>query len=458
MPIAELWLERLPQARWFQSKGFPIQGVDIEPLPWYAADSAGWVRSELAHVGLPDGTATYHLLVGYLPRGAAEPDALVGRVAVGDVPGLDSSALGESVDVVDAPSSPTAMRLFLAGLVDAPGAAWLAGPPAADSPSRVFTGEQSNTNVAIGDSTLLKVFRKVAPGRNLEAEVLRDLAGSGVAPALQGTLSTADGSYDLALCCELVRGAADGWEYAKLACRQGRPMAAEARELGRSLKSLHAALARVYPSATIPAEQVRDAMLARLADACDELPQLRPLADGLARTLRFAAPHLPVQRVHGDFHLGQALVSGAALGPAPTAETANSRTSEPTESTESTESTAATGRPRWKIIDFEGEPLKTAEERRAPDSVWRDVAGLTRSIDYARSFHADPSSAQARAWADQTRAAFLEGYGASADDHPELLAAYETDKAVYELLYETRNRPDWADIPYQALVRLADGG
>ena len=128
---------------------------------------------------------------------------------------------------------------------------------------------------------------------------------------------------------------------------------------------------------------------------------------------------LPTQRVHGDFHLGQALW----------------------------------GRERWTIIDFEGEPAKTLEERRRPDSPWRDVAGLFRSIDYATSRHSDPLSPEPVAWAEQARDAFWSGYCGTNSSVPKVVTAYEIDKAIYEVGYELRNRPEWVDIPLGALQR-----
>jgi maltokinase len=103
------------------------------------------------------------------------------------------------------------------------------------------------------------------------------------------------------------------------------------------------------------------------------------------------------------------------------------------------------------IIDFEGEPLKSLAERRELDTVWRDVAGLLRSLDYARSAHPDPDGHAAREWCAQASEAFLDGYAGQHREEPALLRAYQLDKAVYEVVYEMRNRPDWAHIPWRAV-------
>ena len=145
------------------------------------------------------------------------------------------------------------------------------------------------------------------------------------------------------------------------------------------------------------------------------------------------------QRVHGDLHLGQTL-----------------RTSK-----------------GWKLVDFEGEPAKPLTERQLPDSPWRDVAGMLRSFDYAAQSvvkdlydNDDPGSQityRANEWVQRNRAAFLEGYvegrvesggGPLSADEQALIDAYEADKAVYEVLYEARNRPTWLDIPLGAIERI----
>ncbi|MBK3590200.1 maltokinase, partial [Streptomyces sp. MBT57] len=94
-------------------------------------------------------------------------------------------------------------------------------------------------------------------------------------------------------------------------------------------------------------------------------------------------------------------------------------------------------------------------ERRRPAPPVRDVAGMLRSFDYAARSHR-PWNPE---WASRCRAAYCEGYAlASGTDprgEPELLRAHETDKAVYEVVYEARHRPDWLPVPMAAIQRLA---
>ena len=413
---ASVWQDYLTDARWFSGKGLHGTVSRITPLPWYTHPGT-WpaIRSEIATVDYADRAEEYHLLVAYLPVGQAAPGALVGRT---DVAGLGM------VDVVDAPRSPEAMRVLVATLLSDPPPAmrWIeAGQMSADVPISVFGGEQSNTTVVIGDA-LFKIFRKLEPGRNLDVDVLEALNGSGITPDLYGVLTSAPqpgpDDFDLGMFCQKMTNVVDGWAYATAACAEGIDISAEARELGRALHGVHERLAAAFGTSSLSGDELSTRMLARFDEAAAQVSELGQYAHALGLTLRAPLGHqLVAQRVHGDFHLGQVLRSPHG----------------------------------WTIIDFEGEPLKTLAQRREFDSVWRDVAGMLRSFDYARSAHAQPEGAQARSWCEAARAAFLSGYCGDQPADLGLLRAYEADKAIYEVVYEVRNRPNWAQIPWGAV-------
>jgi len=392
---------RIEDARWFQGKGLPVRQINWTPLPWYVADGDVWVRSELAALEVGGQAETYHLLVGYAAPGRGEPAALAGQT---ELPGRGL------VDVVDAAYSPTAMAAFLRA-VGSPGqtaVTWLGDAPG-QLPTSVFSGEQSNTTVQIGDDVLFKIFRHVSPGENLEATTLAAMASSQITPKLIGTLKAGSG-YDLGIFVERICDAQDGWEYCVARGQTGQPITDEMVLLGQALRRLHTGLAAAFGTSTVDAADIGHQLQKNLDAECAQLPALAALEAQLRGILTLPSMPIEVQRIHGDFHLGQALISPHG----------------------------------WTIIDFEGEPLKTPAERAAPDSVWRDVAGLLRSLDYARQSAQAPTD-----WYDAARAAFLRGYAAAPPGA--LLTAYEVDKAAYELLYETRNRPAWAAIPLTAI-------
>jgi maltokinase len=217
----------------------------------------------------------------------------------------------------------------------------------------------------------------------------------------------------------------------------GGDFAGESYRLGVATAEVHAALRETLPTDSWDGAELRsraDLLEGRLQAALESAPALVPFADRVMRVYEELASlpdPVPVQRVHGDLHLAQTMrvTSG------------------------------------WKILDFEGEPARPVEERRALDSHLRDVAGMLRSFDYAARYPLgdttpDPQAVyRAAEWAGRNREAFCDGYAHAAGADPReqdvLLRAYEADKVVYEVVYESRMRPHWVSIPMSALERLA---
>jgi maltokinase len=298
-----------------------------------------------------------------------------------------------------------------------------------DLEPRPFTGEQSNTSVMLGETAILKLFRRLELGHNLDIEVHAALNAVGSAD-VAGLFGWIEGSWvsdgrqldaDLAMVVEMLADAVDGWDLALDSLRTGLGFSTQAEALGKALAETHHALRAAFPTAKMVGARTATIMIDRLHEAAEIAPALVPHIAGLLRCFdHLGAETLDTQRVHGDFHLGQTLHTPAG----------------------------------WKIIDFEGEPAKAMAERREPDAIWRDIAGMLRSFDYAAATVPGPHSS---GWAEECRTAFLRGYAGrelSATD-VSMLRAYEADKAIYEVVYETRNRPDWVGIPLGAVAALA---
>ncbi|HXM16434.1 MAG TPA: hypothetical protein VN933_14415, partial [Candidatus Eremiobacteraceae bacterium] len=146
-------------------------------------------------------------------------------------------------------------------------------------------------------------------------------------------------------------------------------------------------------------------------------------------------------RIHGDYHLGQVLRTETD----------------------------------FVIIDFEGEPARSIEERRVKRSPLQDVAGMLRSFHYAafapllgedRAAGDDVArmGVLAEAWNSWVADRYLAKYFATAkgaSNLPATQAEIQTvlelhllEKAIYELGYELNNRPTWVGIPLQGIGKL----
>jgi maltokinase len=358
-------------------------------------------------------------------------------------PGLDAAVVtdldGELY--LDAPHDP-AYAQWLLGRIEADGEA--IGPVRG---ARVLSGEQSNTSIICeteqSGTVIAKVFRVLHDGDNPDVTTQRALsaAGSARVPRTFGALrgewpdtAQPDGVAHghLAFAQEFLPGLDDAWRVALGAARSGASFADAADRLGAALAEVHTTLADAMPTESAGPDQVDAAvatMRGRLATAASEVPDIAEHADAIAAVYDRAAtiPWPVLQRIHGDLHLGQVLAAPEPRG--------------------------------WVFLDFEGEPLRPMPERSRPDVALRDVAGMLRSFDYvAGALAHDEDPVDTGSWAEEARNAFLDGYGrASGADlrsHRALLDAFELDKAVYEVVYEARNRPTWVGIPVAAVARL----
>jgi maltokinase len=444
--------EWLARQRWFGAKGRPVGAVAVTART-SLRDTEPLLDLLVLTVSFTDGSPAQHyqLLLGRRAEARGELEhATIGRV--GGCCAYDAlwdqAATGWLLEAIREGRTVGDIRF-----VPEPGAA-LAAPTG----GRVLSGEQSNTSVVFGERSIMKLFRRLNPGVNPDVEVLRALGrvGSNEVAALQGAIEGVLGGEPttLAMLQDFAGNAADGWAMALASVRDlfaeadlradevGGDFAGEAQRIGETVAVLHRELAEALGTGERDAAGFAEVWRRRLDAAVAEAPALAPYADGI-RGIYDTVAALPdpvrVHRVHGDLHLGQLL-----------------RT--PT---------------RWLILDFEGEPSAPLEERRRLDSPMRDVAGMLRSFDYAafyqllasdpRAFARDrpapsPMLWHAKEWTARNRDAFCDGYAAGAGvdprDHGPLLRAFELDKAVYEVVYETRSRPTWAPIPLSSIKRL----
>ncbi len=380
-------------------------------------------------------------------------------------------------------------------------------------PARTGSAEQSNTSILYDDKLILKLFRRLEPGENPDTEIGRFLTEVArfprIPPFLGDIRLTASDDRErsepttLAMLQGLVQNEGDGWKWfldelsryfegifncptptdigraptfadpAPLAL----PLAHEhagfsldaAALLGRRTAEMHLALAtptdnpafaaETFTAADLEADARRiDIQINNTLDALKRsLSQLADLtADDAALILSqridlFARAHAITAgnptasggriRIHGDYHLGQVLRA----------------------------------KNDYVILDFEGEPARSLEDRRRKQSPLKDVAGMLRSFSYAawaalaafrqrRPDDARNLEPWTRLWENAAAGQFLSAYRSTIAVRPGLLPApeqaqlllnaYTLEKALYELLYELNNRPTWVRIPLSGILAL----
>jgi maltose alpha-D-glucosyltransferase/alpha-amylase len=355
---------------------------------------------------------------------------------------------------------------------------------------RAVETEQSNSTALVDNEYVVKVYRKLEPGINPEIEIgrfLTEVAGFSNTPALLGSVELVEGeqSSAIAVVHAFVQNQGDGWtvtsayldrfvdEQRLLASgyagesEEQAPYLRYMSQIGRRLAEMHLALSAgsqfdaFTPEPTGPADVQRwiEDVLAgseRVFDALEQRREAikeadRPLVDRLLAQRESLRDRLNALlprdldglkiRHHGDLHLGQILIVKDDIF----------------------------------IIDFEGEPRRTLEERRRKAPAARDVAGMIRSIDYSataalqRALKITPDEqgklgAALGEWRNRASAAFLAGYRESVinaglwpadrQDAERMLNFFLLEKAFYEIEYELAHRPDWLRVPLTGAIQI----
>ena len=471
----------VPSARWYPVKTEGATGalrlLDAAKLPASdgkpAASAAVWLA--IAETG---GDAAERFVLPLEERPGGDPDGPLADAAMS--PAFVAWLLAT---VLRGDSMKGGCGAFQGRVVAAGDGRSRPAPPVDPASVRVVAigADASNTSLAVawGDTrVVVKVIRRCREGVHPEVEVGGFLATSPVVadvPRLFGWLEydpggqgPGGGAMVLATVHEQVDAVGSAWDVMlDLAVSDWPRCRAVAVSLGETTARLHAALAcrrdvpafaaeswtpEAWSGATRRMAEHAAAVLAKLAAGRPRLSgEDRATMDGLLarRTAllgRFGETPVHASgtariRVHGDYHLGQVLVSTAG--------------------------------DRCTVIDFEGEPARSLDERREKTSAAKDVAGMCRSFDYLMRVLAKQGRRGYRVEdVHDLESCFVSAYEAASkrlssgeaggvrwwpDDRAEadrLLAIFMLDKAVYELAYEADNRPDWIDVPLGALASL----
>ncbi len=372
---------------------------------------------------------------------------------------------------------------------------------------RVGSAEQSNTSILFGQKVILKLFRKLQPGKNPDIEIGRFLTEVAhfprIAPLLGDiSLQLEDGTETaVAMLQELVPNEGDGWAWTleELArfCESvaGCPRPKDDGEaatfltrgrisdeltekawlsldaaalLGRRTAEMHIALATETNDDAFQAEAVTPVDLQADADRITDqiaatLTALRSAMPQLTDETADQAALVLSQRVQ-LFAKAKALVreepSGKRIrihGDFHLGQVLRAKND-------------------FVLLDFEGEPARPLAERRKKQCPLKDVAGMLRSFSYAAwagceqyvQRHPDRKSALepwTRLWQKGMSTAYLSAYIEastkagllpSPQQSDVLLNAYLLEKSLYELLYELNNRPAWVRIPLAGILALTD--
>jgi maltose alpha-D-glucosyltransferase / alpha-amylase len=488
--------------RWYAAKGVPIDRARIADYVVWQEGKLSWVVALLEIDAVPEAASYFMPLAQAWEDGDEERMRNLSTAAIAKIRqqanvGVVGDAFADEAfcrAVVDAMAKHREIPTAQGKLQFRPTAAFaeLAGANFAALAVARPQGSSSNTLVTLGERLILKGYRRLQTGANPEIEMglyLTEVVKYPNCAPLAGVLQYigSDGQAKLLATLQAyVANQGDGWTYALEYLRRHLeehrtapatdelPVDAHAafliliRTLAQRTAQLHRALASATRNPAFKPERLTradfDAYRQRaLREAREALALLKTNLDQVPAVDRAKANEVLAQqqsllaqiespasqeaegqkiRIHGDYHLGQVLVT----------------------------------RNDFVLVDFEGEPGHSLEERRAKQSPLRDVAGMLRSFSYVEhsalrtAAHDDVQFAKlaplARAWTQQVREAFLSGYDAEARGSSlytaltpgrGLLGLFELEKAFYELRYELSNRPTWAGIPLQGILECSAG-
>jgi maltose alpha-D-glucosyltransferase/alpha-amylase len=372
--------------------------------------------------------------------------------------------------------------------------------------SEVLKGEQTNSSILFEDKFFLKLYRKLEEGINPEVEVqkfISEQAKFKYSPKFEGKiewLRPHKESSSIAILESVVANEGTGWDFTldllasyyerlltlkdidiqnlpksdSLATLQpyleeligGRYLEA-ARLLGERTAEMHLALSsrpedpafRPEPFSVLYQRSLYQTMRSATRATFQMLVKNLALIPSQQRAIVEEVIKLEALlltqynkiyqskisalriRIHGDYHLGQVLYTGKD----------------------------------FYMIDFEGEPLQSINQRRFKRSVLRDVAGMLRSFHYAahkvllsntiiRTEMIPLLEPWTNLWYEHISQLFLKSYmktiktspwpliGVEPTENTNLLKIFFLNKAVYELNYELQTRPDWMIIPCKGIL------
>ncbi|HYY60133.1 MAG TPA: maltose alpha-D-glucosyltransferase, partial [Burkholderiales bacterium] len=412
--------------RWYAQKGEPVQKATLKDHTVWDVGRLSWM---LTFVAVRDGLYFLPLALGWEEdedHVRALSALAVARVRQQANVGVMADAIADEAfcrHVVKAIGEKRELKTASGTLRFTPTSkfAELAGAEVVSLTLGALHTQSTNTSVTLGERLFLKCFRRIRPGMHPELEVgrfLTEVAHFKHCVPLAGAVEYVPNggeSAALALLQAYMPNQGDAWSYTLSylerfveGMREEETHAAYLtliQTLATRTAELHRAFASAKGDPAFVPEPLSapdvDTWRARVRHEADETLRIveksekaRAVAAQRARILAFIdacpAPRKKAlkTRHHGDYHLGQVLVSNND----------------------------------FLIIDFEGEPSRPLAESRRKHTPLRDVAGMLRSFSYARGStqlreRTEPAIERLgpalQAWERSARKAFVQAYAAA---------------------------------------------